>query len=70
MIRQPAENDRTRIACIGQRDFVESTTNPVGQETPRFRRKLFGILGGHFTQSQLFLNPLPNVSVPLDLLQG
>ena len=70
MIRQPAENDRTRIACIGQRDFVESTTHPVGQETPRFRRKLFGILGGHFTQSQLFLNPLPNVSVPLDLLQG
>ena len=32
-------------------------------------RKLFGILRRHLTQRQLLLHPLPNVSVPLDLLQ-
>ena len=70
MIGQPAENDRPWIPRIGQRDVVKRTTNPFGQEPLRFRRKLFCILGRHFAQRQLFLNPLPNVSVPLDLLQG
>ena len=69
MIGQPAEHDRPRITCTGQRDFVERRSHPSGQQRLLLGRKLFGILWRHLAQSQLFLHSFPDVSVLLDLLQ-
>ena len=69
MIGQPAEYDWPGIARVGHRDLVERRLYPSDQQRLLLGRKLFGILRRHLTESQLFLNSLPNVSIRFDMIE-